>query len=441
MAAIFSAPGCRNIRVFVGPDPSVGGNPAPVWLDADALSTAQMQEHTRLSGHESVFVLKPTTPAHRLRMRYFVPKHEMEMCGHATVGALWLLHRRGEWDGAPVAIETLSGTVTGRRVDGTVQISQPRATVEEVTQQRLVEDIAQCLGIEVGQIVGPVLNAATSRVKTLVRLADTAQLHALRVDFARVESLCERLGSTGLYPYAMSRDETDTVSARQFPKSSGYPEDAATGIAAAALAWGLRHLGLVGHEALSMTVRQGEAMGSPSAIHVGLPWDANTQEGCWVGGEACDAQPEDFLLDQLCPPDVARAKPSGTYATFARAGSLLHTSGVVARENGQVITGRLAGPDDVARGQRAAVAAVGALLRAAQDELGSLSRVVRVVALNGYLQACGDFKDHAQVMDAASAALQRIFPDAPLPVRTTVGVASLPRGGVVEVSMVLETRD
>ena len=63
------------------------------------------------------------------------------------------------------------------------------------------------------------------------------------------------------------------------------------------------------------------------------------------------------------------------------------------------------------------------------------------VALNGYLQTCGDFKDHAQVMDAASAALQQIFPETPLPVRTTVGVASLPRGGVVEVSMVLETRD
>jgi PhzF family phenazine biosynthesis protein len=281
----------HNIRVFVGPDPKVGGNPAPVWLDADDLSSAQMQEYTRRSGHESVFVLKPATPAHALRMRYFVPNHEMEMCGHATVGALWLLHQRDEWNGAPVAIETLSGTVTGRRVDGTVQISQPRAVVQEVTQQALVEEIAQCLGIDASQIAGPVLNAATSRVKTLVRLADTAQLHGLRVDFSRVESLCERLGSTGLYPYAMSPDAADTVSARQFPKSSGYPEDAATGIAAAALAWGLRHLDLVGRGALSVTVRQGEAMGSPSAIHVGLPSEAMAQEGCWVGGDAAADRP------------------------------------------------------------------------------------------------------------------------------------------------------
>lgn len=433
-------PSVHDIRVFVGADPKAGGNPAPVWLDADALSAAQMQEYTRRSGHESVFVLKPETPAHALRMRYFVPNHEMEMCGHATVGALWLLHRRGEWDGSPVAIQTLSGTVTGRRVDGTVQISQPRAVVEEVTQQALIDEIAQCLGIDVARIVGPVLNAATSRVKTLVRLADTEQLHGLRVDFPRVESLCERLGSTGLYPYAMSQDEAHTVSARQFPKSSGYPEDAATGIAAAALAWGLRHLGLVGNDSLTVTVRQGEAMGSPSAIHVGLPPEAMAQEGCRVGGECVEDAPEDLRLEVLCPPEAACASPSGAYATFSKIGSLWHSSGVVGRENGAVIAGPLQGSDDVARGQRAAVAAVAALLRATREELGSLSRVARVVALNGYLQTSGDFAEHAKVMDAASELLRQVFPEAALPARTTVGVASLPRGGVAEVSMTLEIR-
>ncbi|SEM49097.1 phenazine biosynthesis protein PhzF family [Variovorax sp. YR750] len=434
-------PHAHNIRVFVGADPGTGGNPAPVWLDADALSTAQMQEYTRRSGHESVFVLKPETPAHALRMRYFVPNHEMEMCGHATVGALWLLHRRGEWDGSPIAIQTLSGTVTGQRVDGTVRISQPRAVVEEVTQQALVDEIAQCLGIDAARIVGPVLNAATSRVKTLVRLADAQQLHGLRVDFARVESLCERLGSTGLYPYAMSQGEGCAVSARQFPKSSGYPEDAATGIAAAALAWGLRRLGLVGGDALTVTVRQGEAMGSPSAIHVGLPSEAMAQEGCRVGGECCEEPPEDLRLEVLCPPEAARASPSGTYATFSKAGNLWHSSGVVGRENGEVIAGPLRGPDDVAHGQRAAVAAVAALLRAAREELGSLSRVARVVTLNGYLRTGGDFAEHAKVMDAASALLRQVFAEAPLPARTTVGVASLPRGGAAEVSLTLEVRD
>ncbi|MGJ7541600.1 PhzF family phenazine biosynthesis protein [Variovorax sp. LT1R16] len=274
------------IRVFSMPGSDRGGNPAPVWLAADALSSAQMLERTRDSGHESVFVLRPSDPAaHDWRMRHFVPRHEMEMCGHATIGALWLLHRDGHWRGQPTTVETLSGTVHGRHVDGRVEISQPRATVQTVGDA-LRDEIARCLHIAPTQIIGPVLNASTSRVKTLIRLQSVEALHALQPDFTGVEALCERLGSTGLYPYAVANDTPATVSARQFPKSSGYPEDAATGIAAAALAWGLREAQLVGDAATLVTVRQGEAMGSPSAIFVRLPAATAITEGCWLRGEA-----------------------------------------------------------------------------------------------------------------------------------------------------------
>jgi PhzF family phenazine biosynthesis protein len=273
------------VRVFALPGADSGGNPAPVWLGADDMSTAQMQEHTRASGHESVFVLKPSSADHHFRMRYFVPRHEMEMCGHATIGALWLLHERGLWNGEPVAIETLSGTVKGLYVQGTVEISQPSAEVQ-VVSDALGQEIARCLGVEVRQIIGPVLNAATSRVKTLIRLESLDVLHALRVDLASVEALCDRLGSTGLYPFALADSDGPVVSARQFPRSSGYPEDAATGIAAAALAWGLRQQALAGNAETLVTVRQGEAMGSPSMIHVRLPARGQEAQGCWLRGEA-----------------------------------------------------------------------------------------------------------------------------------------------------------
>ena len=94
------------IRVFSAPGSRRGGNPAPVWLEADDLTSADMQEHTRVIGHESVFVLRPSDATHRMRMRYFVPNHEMQMCGHATIAALWLPHQRGDWDGALTSIQT-----------------------------------------------------------------------------------------------------------------------------------------------------------------------------------------------------------------------------------------------------------------------------------------------------------------------------------------------
>ncbi|MDB5847493.1 MAG: hypothetical protein JWP29_1245 [Rhodoferax sp.] len=277
------------IRVFAAPGAAHGGNPAPVWLDADAMSSAEMQAATRASGHESVFVLRPDSAAHAFRLRYFVPNHEMEMCGHATIAALWLLHQRGDWDGSPTALQTLSGTVHGRLADGMVEISQPRGQVQALDTAQ-AQDIAQCLGIDARVLVGPVLNAATSRVKTLVRLPDLATLHGLRVDFTQVQAVCERIGSTGLYPYALVLGRADTVSARQFPRSSGYPEDAATGIAAAALAWGLREQGLVGDADVLVTVRQGEAMGSPSQIGVRLPARDAPDAVCWLRGEASNME-------------------------------------------------------------------------------------------------------------------------------------------------------
>jgi trans-2,3-dihydro-3-hydroxyanthranilate isomerase len=282
------------IRVFSSPGSKTGGNPAPVWLKADGLTTDEMQERTRSSGHESVFVLEPSDATHRMRMRYFVPNHEMEMCGHATIAALWLLHQRGDWDGAPTSIQTLTGTVRGRYEQAMVEISQPRARVQPV-EVAFMDRIANCLNVDVRQIVGPVLNSSTSRVKTLIRLSSQEVLDALTVDYTSVEGLCDRLGSTGLYPYALLEADASIVSARQFPKSSGYPEDAATGIAAAALAWGLRHDALVAEEETLITVRQGEAMGSPSTIFVRLPAQKLETQGCWLRGEARHATDHDGI--------------------------------------------------------------------------------------------------------------------------------------------------
>ena len=62
------------------------GNPAGVVLDADGLSDATMQAIAQAVGfNETAFVL-PSTRAD-LRLRYFTPGHEVDLCGHATVGS------------------------------------------------------------------------------------------------------------------------------------------------------------------------------------------------------------------------------------------------------------------------------------------------------------------------------------------------------------------
>lgn len=276
-----TGPEIHCVSVFVG-GPG-GGNPAPITLDAQTMTTEQMQAVAASYGHEAAFVLPPP-PGADFRLRFFVPNHEMEMCGHATLGAVWLLNHLGRLPRERVTIATLSGVVQARLNEGDVEISQPAGRIAAVPPEGIAA-ILGVLGIDAGALAAmPVINAATSRVKTLVRLKSAAALNALAPDFARMEALCERLGSTGLYPFAASDAGTHTFEARQFPKSSGYPEDAATGVAAAALAFGL----LAADEVTRrdrVHILQGRAMGRPSAIHVRFVQDREgPATGCWLGG-------------------------------------------------------------------------------------------------------------------------------------------------------------
>lgn len=281
------------IRVFLRAPGAGGGNPVPLVAQAQGMTAQQMQAVAQRFGCESAFILPPADPANTLRLRYFVPAHEMEMCGHATVGTLWALRQWGVWTAQDARIETASGIVHARwdAALGRAWITQPAVQVQplDVAACRAVKDVLQPGATAAAP--ASMVNASTSRYKTLIPVPDVATLNGLTPDFPAVQALCDRIGSTGLYPYAVESVDGrgSVVHARQFPRSSGYPEDAATGIAAAAL-WGyLAGTGTipVGTPAApaATTVVQGVAMGSPSAIDLLPRFDAaGAVDGCWLSG-------------------------------------------------------------------------------------------------------------------------------------------------------------
>ncbi|UVK53836.1 PhzF family phenazine biosynthesis protein [Mesorhizobium sp. AR02] len=283
-------PDVRLVSVFAaGPH---GGNPAPIVVDAAGMSDADMQQVARSFGHESGFVFPPPPGSDcDFEFRFWVPNHEMSMCGHATVGALWLLDRLGKLPADDLTIWTQSGRVDARIGKRTahgaaVEISQPAASVQPLPDaEKSRADIIEILGIRADDLASaPIQNASTSRGKTLVPLNSVAVLDQLRPDFTGMEELCSRIGSTGLYPYAVFDRDAQIVDARQFPRSSGYPEDAATGIAAAALAFGLLSNGMVETSERQIIIRQGRAMLRPSEILVRFRLDDGQPAGCWLGG-------------------------------------------------------------------------------------------------------------------------------------------------------------
>ncbi len=63
------------------------GNPLAIVMDADGLSTAQMQTLAReFNLSETIFVRKPADPAHTASVRIFFPTAEIPFAGHPTLG-------------------------------------------------------------------------------------------------------------------------------------------------------------------------------------------------------------------------------------------------------------------------------------------------------------------------------------------------------------------
>ena len=70
------------------------GNPAGIVLEADGLTEEEMQRIAEKVGfNETSFVL-PSEVAD-IRMRYFTPGFEMDLCGHGTVATIFALRERG----------------------------------------------------------------------------------------------------------------------------------------------------------------------------------------------------------------------------------------------------------------------------------------------------------------------------------------------------------
>jgi PhzF family phenazine biosynthesis protein len=258
-----------------------------VVLNANGWNETDMKDVARASGHESAFVMQASNQRHDFRFRFFVPNHEMEMCGHATLGALWLLRHTGRWTSTHAIIETLSGTVEARYDErtGRIDVGQPSGIVEPVSDPAHVAEVLRALDLTPDDLLPlAIVNARTSRTKTLVPLRSAARLHAIVPRLDRIQPVCDALASTGLYPFAVDADAPETFHARQFPRSSGYAEDPATGIAATALLYGAWHQGLLAPGQPGMVVRQGAAMGRPSAISVAFRDAGQIENGCWLSG-------------------------------------------------------------------------------------------------------------------------------------------------------------
>lgn len=133
------------------------------------------------------------------------------------------------------------------------------------------------------------------------------------------------------------------------------------------------------------------------------------------------------------------SKPVANYIPAVRAGSLIFLAGHLPRDGaGRVIAGRLGAGLDDAAGEAAARQATLALLATLKSEIGDLSRVKRIVRVDGFVNSTPEFAHQPQVINGCSDLLVAVFGDRGRHARSAIGVSSLPLGAAVEIELVAE---
>lgn len=211
---------CWQVDAFT--DKPFAGNPAAVvWLEGDAEPDPVWMQNVaaEMNLAETAFVRKQDDGYH---LRWFTPKAEVDLCGHATLGSAHVLWASGTVKEHPLRFHTRSGVLTCSRNGDRIELDFPTTPPKEVPVDAAV---VSALGTTDWAFFG------RSRFDVLVQLATAAEVRSLRPDLRMLAAADAR----GVIVTAASDDPQYDFISRFFAPRVGVDEDPVTGSAHCAL--------------------------------------------------------------------------------------------------------------------------------------------------------------------------------------------------------------
>ena len=264
------------------------GNPLAVVLDAEGLSTEQMQ---KIAGEfnlsETAFPLRPTDEERSegadYTLRIFTPDVELPFAGHPSVGSAWWLTQLGRIEpgvvhqkcGAgllPIEVDETSARLTG----GDALVSDPVVAGPALAAVGLVE----------ADLVDREVRIASAGLAYAIVFVTPGALARCRPDIGVLrESFSYPSPATGVYVVAWDGIARH-ARARMFAGDIGTPEDPATGSAALALGALLVARGECAEGVSTFTLDQGVDMGRASRLEITCHVASGITKSLQVSGSA-----------------------------------------------------------------------------------------------------------------------------------------------------------
>jgi PhzF family phenazine biosynthesis protein len=202
-------------------DKHFAGNPAAVCILTDQRPDSWMQQvGAEMNLSETAFLLKREDG---YSLRWFTPKVEVDLCGHATLASAHILWEEGQAKpDETIRFHTRSGVLTASRNGSFIELDFPLIPEEPAAPP---PGVAEALGVDFKYV-------GKGRFDYLLEVESEAVLRSLAPNFRQLTGLAVR----GLIVTSRSaQPEFDFVS-RFFAPGAGIDEDPVTGSAHCCLA-------------------------------------------------------------------------------------------------------------------------------------------------------------------------------------------------------------
>jgi PhzF family phenazine biosynthesis protein len=267
--------------------PRIGtGNPLAVILQADALSTEQMQAIADwMNLAETTFVLRPSVPEADYRVRIFTTKKEIAFAGHPSIGTAHALLSQGLIPKTPGVLmqECQAGVLPIRHQPGqtgnSLSVRVPSSRLVHYAQD---DDglLTSILPRDRWSALKPAL-VEGGRRWWLAELPDEQSVRAFVPNSFAIKQLAEQTQSLGLCIFARRAAPESGLVVRAFPLGVGIFEDPASGAANAAIAAFLQETGNLAGLGRRYTVSQGREIGRDAVLTL----EIDGSRDVWVGGD------------------------------------------------------------------------------------------------------------------------------------------------------------
>ncbi|EJR35860.1 MULTISPECIES: PhzF family phenazine biosynthesis protein [Bacillus] len=252
------------------------GNPAGIVLEADGLTEEDMQRIAEKVGfNETSFVL--SSEVADIRMRYFTPGFEMDLCGHGTVGTIYALRERGLLEEKTnLTIETKAGILPiqiGANENGETFIKMRQAAPQFKDFAGSKEELAHSIGLEVTDLDAsvPIVYGSTGNWTVIVPIKNLDACERMKPKNEAFPSVLKEIPKASIHPVCLETyDEQVQMHGRHFSSPySGMIEDPVTGTASGVMgAYYATYLEKDFDRELELIVEQGQEINKDGRVTV-----------------------------------------------------------------------------------------------------------------------------------------------------------------------------